>query len=227
MANKPVVTIEVKTVPLTSVTLNPDNIYYKSCTRCKQIKPLSEFGKCIRNKDGLKYYCRKCSSEIDKKTRLANPEKKRKTDRLYREKNIDRIREYDRNRVRDPQKRKEVYTKWLANHKDRSAEIKRNWEKRNPDKVMDNSRLKRARRRNAIIEKFPAFEIYERDQWICQLCHKRVNKNLRWPDPMSPSIDHITPISQGGAHERRNVQLTHVGCNMKAGVGGIKQMRLI
>jgi 5-methylcytosine-specific restriction endonuclease McrA len=92
--------------------------------------------------------------------------------------------------------------------------------------VMDISRRKRAQRKNAIIEKFSAAEIYERDHWTCQLCHKPVNKKLHWPNPMSPTLDHIIPISKGGAHERRNTQLAHARCNMKASNRGIKQIRL-
>lgn len=212
------VTVEIKKVKLSSI---------KQCTKCKVAKSKSEFSPLKASSDGLHSWCRKCKNAADKERRAKNPGKKRESDKVYREKNLERIREYDRNRERDPAERKLVYAKWLMGHADRSREIKRKWEKNHPDKVMDLSRVKRARRRNAIIEKFSAVEIYERDHWKCQLCRKPVNKKLKWPDPMSPSIDHIIPLSKGGAHERRNVQLAHVGCNMKAGVGGVKQMRLM
>ncbi len=95
-----------------------------------------------------------------------------------------------------------------------------------PDKILDNVRRHRARKKNATVEKFPALEIYERDKWICQLCKIKVNKLLKYPNPFSPSLDHIIPLSLGGTHERKNVQLAHLGCNMGVNVGGVKQLLL-
>lgn len=60
-------------------------------------------------------------------------------------------------------------------------------------------------------------EIFNRDKWICQLCNKKVNKDLKHPHPMSATIDHIIPLSKGGTHETKNVQLAHYLCNMKKG----------
>lgn len=57
--------------------------------------------------------------------------------------------------------------------------------------------------------------IYERDQWRCQLCGRKVNKDVEFPDPMSASLDHIVPVSLGGAHEEANLQLAHFGCNSR------------
>lgn len=38
----------------------------KICYRCEEDKPLSEYGKVSRNKDGLKHICRQCSNEDHK-----------------------------------------------------------------------------------------------------------------------------------------------------------------
>jgi 5-methylcytosine-specific restriction endonuclease McrA len=47
------------------------------------------------------------------------------------------------------------------------------------------------------------------------------------PDPMSPSLDHILPLSKGGTHEPRNVQLAHLGCNVRKYNSGVDQLRLL
>lgn len=48
----------------------------KACTKCSQIKPLSEFNKRSSNKSGLRASCRNCDA-IDKKIyRANNPDKK-------------------------------------------------------------------------------------------------------------------------------------------------------
>jgi len=88
--------------------------------------------------------------------------------------------------------------------------------------------LRRARIRGArVVEKFKPIDIYERDKWRCGLCRKRVRKSLRWPDPMSASLDHLVPISCGGEHVRANVQLAHLGCNVRKNArGGGEQLML-
>lgn len=58
-------------------------------------------------------------------------------------------------------------------------------------------------------------EIFEACKWICQLCGQKVNKKLKFPNPMSPSLDHIIPLSKGGAHIESNCQLAHLSCNKK------------
>lgn len=53
---------------------------------------------------------------------------------------------------------------------------------------------------------------------ICGICGKPVDKNLRWPHPLSPCIDHIIPVIRDGhPSDIDNLQLAHVMCNrMKA-----------
>ena len=46
----------------------------------------------------------------------------------------------------------------------------------------------------------------------CWLCGKWMDPDIKWPDPMSPSADHVSPVGLGGdnlgplkpAHLRRN-----------------------
>lgn len=85
------------------------------------------------------------------------------------------------------------------------------------------SARKKARKREAIVEVFDPFEIYERDRWICQSCKKRVSKKAKAPDPKSATLDHMIPLSCGGRHERSNVQLMHYGCNSSKHVGYLPQ----
>lgn len=49
---------------------------------------------------------------------------------------------------------------------------------------------------------------------VCAICGKPVNKKLKAPDPMSPVIDHIFPVSKGGHPSAiENLQLAHWTCN--------------
>lgn len=60
-------------------------------------------------------------------------------------------------------------------------------------------------------------EIAERDAWMCGLCAEAVDPELTWPDPLSKSLDHVMPLTRGGAHDPSNVQLAHLRCNTAKG----------
>lgn len=60
-------------------------------------------------------------------------------------------------------------------------------------------------------------EIADRDAWRCGICGGSVDAKVKWPDPLSPSLDHVVPLSKGGAHDPSNVRLAHVRCNSARG----------
>jgi 5-methylcytosine-specific restriction endonuclease McrA len=57
--------------------------------------------------------------------------------------------------------------------------------------------------------------------WVCGLCQEPVDSRLRYPNPMSASLDHIVPLVMGPegspGHVQSNCQLTHLRCNVRAG----------
>lgn len=51
-------------------------------------------------------------------------------------------------------------------------------------------------------------------QSVCAICGKPVDKELKAPDPLSPTVDHIVPINKGGHPSAlENLQLAHWICN--------------
>lgn len=51
-------------------------------------------------------------------------------------------------------------------------------------------------------------------QTVCGICGKPVDKSLRYPDPLSPCVDHIIPVAKGGhPSDLSNMQLAHWTCN--------------
>ncbi len=55
-------------------------------------------------------------------------------------------------------------------------------------------------------------------QSICGICGKPVDKSIKYPDPMSPTVDHIIPVSRNGDPiALDNLQLAHRYCNRKKG----------
>lgn len=50
---------------------------------------------------------------------------------------------------------------------------------------------------------------------VCAICGKPVDKSLKFPHPLSASVDHIIPWDKGGDCSIDNLQLTHFCCNRK------------
>lgn len=86
---------------------------------------------------------------------------------------------------------------------------------------------RRARLKEATVEEFGRIEIYQRDNWQCQICGDKVDVDADPEGTDYPSLDHIVPISQGGEHSRRNVQLTHRSCNTDKADGAVGSQLLL
>jgi 5-methylcytosine-specific restriction endonuclease McrA len=59
--------------------------------------------------------------------------------------------------------------------------------------------------------------IYVRDGWLCGICGHAIDPDLRWPDPMSVSLDHVVALANGGDHSAANLQAAHLVCNIRKG----------
>lgn len=60
-----------------------------------------------------------------------------------------------------------------------------------------------------------AKERVRRTQNTCHLCGHPIDKTLRWPHPMSFTVDHIIPVSTAPelARDPRNLAAAHLTCN--------------
>lgn len=77
-------------------------------------------------------------------------------------------------------------------------------------------------------EKFTYLEIFVRDGWRCKHCNCNTPAKLRGTTrPNAPEIDHIVPLSRGGKHERRNVQLLCKACNSEKSNGALADQTLL
>ena len=90
----------------------------------------------------------------------------------------------------------------------------------------DCSYLARERRKEAVgihkrQKKSPSLKarVYFRDSGECQICHQSIDTTIKYPDPLSLSLDHILPRSQGGTDAQSNLRATHLVCNVRRGDG--------
>jgi 5-methylcytosine-specific restriction endonuclease McrA len=77
-------------------------------------------------------------------------------------------------------------------------------------------------------ERFEDRDIFERDGWRCQICKRKVSKEVSSVHKRHATIDHIIPLAHGGQHTRVNVQTACRACNMAKSdrLDGV-QMRLM
>jgi 5-methylcytosine-specific restriction endonuclease McrA len=89
----------------------------------------------------------------------------------------------------------------------------------------NNSYLRENAERNG--EKFKAITVLLRDGWRCQLCGKKLNPKHRgtYRDD-APELDHVTPLSKGGEHSKRNTQCACRKCNLSKSNKALGQLRL-
>jgi 5-methylcytosine-specific restriction endonuclease McrA len=80
----------------------------------------------------------------------------------------------------------------------------------------------------AVGEKFDPLAIFERDGWRCQICGVSTPLSRRGTrHANAPELDHVVPLSRGGAHTVANVQCACRECNRrKSGYRAIGQVGL-
>lgn len=137
----------------------------KECFKCKTIKPLEEFYKHPMMADGHVNKCKECNKN-DVTT--------------HRNKNLEKVRAYDRARAKIPERIKA------------SVEVNRAWRAEDSRRVVAHSAVSRAIR-NGLLVRMPCIrcgkekseahhEDYDKPlevMWLCTPCHKQRHKELK------------------------------------------------
>lgn len=160
----------------------------KTCNRCKEEKPLEEFGKRKDSPDGRKYYCKSCGIVLAAEQRKRNPDKESARQKAY----------YHRNR----QKQIEKAARWTRENRNRVNKHRRE---------SGLSAAAQAKRRAAKRQQTPRWTDHKSIKRIYSAC-ARITKETGVPH----EVDHIVPIqgaNVSGLHVPWNMQVTTAEMN--------------
>ncbi|MFK0057987.1 HNH endonuclease signature motif containing protein [Streptomyces werraensis] len=170
----------------------------KICLKCKEEKPLEDFPKNKRQKDGYGTWCKTpCKSEYD---------------RQYRQKNAERER-----------LRKQA---WNLENAERKAEVNKEWRDKNRDKVNANvarysktpkgkaAKTQSRHNRRARLAEVES-TLTKAQWWLMQYVHDFKCAKPGCETGAQVEVEHIVPISQGGSNTFSNVQPLCGPCNRK------------
>lgn len=48
---------------------------------------------------------------------------------------------------------------------------------------------------------------------VCMLCGQPIDRGVKFPHPLSGTVDHILPVAKGGRSTMDNLQVAHLICN--------------
>lgn len=158
-------------------------LHTKQCSKCKETKDLTEFGKRKRSKDGLQAWCKICTAEYGR-----TPDQRAKAKARY-----------DADPLTNNVKSKAYYSK----HKDKCKAQQKEYRQRKAAEMRERNVMKRAQRKQAIPD-------FVRD---CPQEKKRLIQIYKLRAVMSDvtgiryEVDHMWPLDDGGPHWSGNLQI--------------------
>lgn len=202
-----------------------EDITTKQCNRCRNTKPITEFSKNVRMRDGMCRMCKHCSKVATAAWRAANLERARASEIAYRAANRDKVRaamakysaeNADKIRARasawyaaNPTRAKASRSKWYIANAEKVREATAKWQAENPKAVRVCAHNTRARRREAggKLSKGLTERLYKLQRGKCACCKKPLGDDYH--------LDHIMPIALGGSNTDDNIQLLRATCNQQ------------
>lgn len=194
----------------------------KVCAACKVQKAPVDFTRAKHSIDGRNPVCKGCRKALkaaeyaqnkeahaarNRAAYLANRDHRIVWQTEWKKANPDRVKSYGRVYYERNREKSIAYTYlWIAANPERASENFRR-----------NNAKRRARKLGATIGEIDLAELWESQGAVCPLCGRSIDRSLRYPHPLSPSVDHIVPLSKGGSHEQSNLQWTHLVGNQRKG----------
>jgi len=182
----------------------------KTCSKCRETKPLEDFGKNKSRPDGKNPWCKVCNSASAKRYYHKNPERMKERRREWYQDNIERERAKAKDRYwADPEASREKNKKWKSENSEKVKAYQREYVRSNLDAFRCYNQNRRAR-----LEGNGGSHTAE--QWQL-LCESFGNVCLCCKEEKPLTVDHVVPISKGGTNDIWNLQPLCRGCNSSRG----------
>jgi 5-methylcytosine-specific restriction endonuclease McrA len=186
----------------------------KTCTKCGEWKPYSEYFKAKSCKDGYRGDCKKCKSEINKLWRNNNIERTKELEAHWRENNKEKVARIQKRYSEKNKDQKREYSKrYYKENKVKIAEREKQWREKNRDIVHAKNYRRHLYRHKLKFSPFERLLLLDKSKWKCQSCGIAVH-DYNTNDSAKAHIDHIIPISIGGTSDLNNLQILCRTCNL-------------
>ena len=200
----------------------------KTCTKCKETKPLEEYHKQKRAKSGRRSVCKLCRSIETKEYHQKNREKNLSRSKEWVKKNREKVREhkrnwYNKNREVEGERKRKRYRENLEG----SRAQRRNYRQNNLEKVKVWARKwqkKNLAKSAAACAKRRAKKLNATPHWLTEQDHKYIQALYRKAQELTKQtgiqhhVDHIHPL-QGenicGLHVPENLQILTAEENLR------------
>mgnify|MGYP003651778010 CR=1 FL=1 len=178
--------------------------------------------KCNNKRDGSHYsYCKTCNAKRSAEYKQNNKEKIKESKKEYRQNNKEQIKESDKKHY---QNNKEKINKQQKEYKQKNKEKinkrDREYKQNNPHKVREASRRRRALKKGNTHKPYTEDQVLKLYGKDCHICKKPINLSANrsagapgWQQGLH--IDHVVPLSKGGADTIDNVKPAHGLCNLQ------------
>jgi len=171
----------------------------KECSRCHVAKPATtaHFHQSKQHAAGLHPACKECRA-ADRRERL-------RADPTIGDRERARRR---RDREENPDKYRERWRQWVAEHREEHNARARAYHRAHPDVARAANRNRKARKKNAK-GRHTAADIdrqRRRQHDRCYWCGEPLGRN--------PHVDHVTPLVQGGTNTPDNLVIACASCNL-------------
>jgi hypothetical protein len=182
----------------------------KTCSKCGEEKPHSEFHLNSTGRDGLKSTCKLCSNAQSAAWRKRNPDRVASNSLAHRVANREKARANSAAwRIANPDKAKESVAEWRKRNPEKAKASAAAYAKKNPEakKIHHQNRRARKKQSNGRLSKGLAEKLFQLQKGRCVCCGKPLGDDYH--------MDHITPLLLGGTNTDDNIQLLRAICNMQ------------
>lgn len=204
----------------------------KTCTKCNTEKPITEFGKRTKSKDGLHFRCKSCRYEEGVLYRSRNKEKESKRQREWERNNPEKVHAKNKRwRMANRESQIERAIDWQKKNEERNRENQRQWRKNNPTLIKEYKTNEYVRNAESIKERGKRYRQLNPEKESFWSAAKRARKRMacpKWADKkkikeiyrrakelsmksgVTYHVDHVIPLKSKvvcGLHVHDNLQI--------------------